>query len=474
WRRYEVPAIGSGTRRTADMPLRVRLTLAYLVVAATLLAAGGLLFTRQLHSGLIASVDTGLRTRADQLVQAVAHASDEGIEFQDDGTRLIAPRESFAQVLGPDGSVVESSEAIGGRPVLQPAELAPARQSERFLDHRVDGDRVRLLAAPARQADGSPWVVVVGASLEPSEEALARVQIGLVVGGVLIVVAGAVGSWLLAGAALRPVERMRREVADISANDPAATIDVPATGDEIAALGSTMNELLGRLQRALRQERRLVADAGHELRTPLASLQVELELASRPGRSHEELTAAVANAADEARRLARLAEGLLFLAGSDEGGVPLDRHHQAVEPVLTAAVEAAGDAATAAALSLRVEAEPGLAAPVDALRLRQAVDNLLHNAVRAAPRESEVLVRAWTEGGTVLVEVSDQGPGFPEDFLPHAFERFRRADGARARQYGGAGIGLAIVRAIAEAHGGRADARNQADGGGAVRIMLPG
>jgi signal transduction histidine kinase len=451
----------------------VRLTLAYLVVAATLLAAGGLLFTRLLHSGLVASVDAGLRTRADQLVHAVTH-SDEGIDFQDEGSRLITPQEAFAQVLKPDGSVLESSEAVGGRPVLRPAELDSARQSLHFLDHRLDGHRVRLLALPARRADGPTWVVVVGASLEPSEEALTRVQAGLVVGGLLLVVAGGLGAWLLAGAALRPVEQMRREVAEISAQDPGATIDVPATGDEIAALASTMNELLARLQGALRHERRLVADAGHELRTPLAVLQVELELAAHPGRSHEELTVALANAAEETRRLARLAEGLLFLAGSDEGGVALDRHHQPLEPVLAAAAEAARDYGAEAGASVRVvvEAEPGLAAPVDALRLRQAVDNLLHNAVRAAPGGTEVLLRAWSEGPLVYIEVSDQGPGFPEDFLPHAFERFRRADSARTRQDGGAGIGLAIVRAIAEAHGGRAEARNQAGCGAVVGFTL--
>jgi signal transduction histidine kinase len=233
-----------------------------------------------------------------------------------------------------------------------------------------------------------------------------------------------------------------------------------------------MNELLGRLQRALRHERRLVADAGHELRTPLAVLQVELELASRPGRSHEELTDALANAAEETRRLSRLAEGLLFLAGSDEGGVALDRRHQPLEPVLVAAAEAARDYAPES-VRVEVEAEPALAAPVDALRLRQAVDNLLHNALRAAPGGSEVRLRAWSDGPQVHVEVSDHGLGFPEEFLPHAFERFRRADGARTRHDGGAGIGLAIVRAIAEAHGGRAEARNQAGGGAAVGFRLP-
>jgi signal transduction histidine kinase len=262
-------------------------------------------------------------------------------------------------------------------------------------------------------------------------------------------------------------------VAEISAQDVGATIDVPATGDEIAALGATMNDLLGRLQRALRHERRLVADAGHELRSPLAVLQVELELASHPGRTHEELVSAVSNAAEETRRLARLAEGLLFLAGSDERGVPLDRRQQDLEPLLAAAVEAGREPAALAEVSLRVEVEPGLSAPVDALRLRQAIDNLIHNAVRAAPAGTEVLLRAWPDGRSVHIEVSDRGPGFPVDFLPHAFERFRRADSARARQGGGAGIGLAIVREIAQAHGGIAEARNQSGGGAAVRLTLP-
>lgn len=446
----------------------MRLTLVYVAVAVTLLVAGGLLFTRQLESGLGASVDTGLRTRADQLVQVITH-SDEGLDFQDERTRLITPRESFAQVVASDGSVVESSEAIGNQPVLGSAEFRAAQGRERFSDRRLDGERVRLLAAPARRSDGSTWVAVVGASFEPTEEALDQVRGNLLVGGVVIVLVAGVGSWLLAGAALRPVEHMRREVADISAHDPGATIDVPATRDEIAALGATMNELLGRLQAALRHERRLVADAGHELRTPLAVLQVELELASRPGRSHDELRVALANAADETRRLARLAEGLLFLASSDERGVVLDRRHQRLEPVLLAAA----DQAAGEEVSIRVEVDPALRAPFDGLRLRQAVDNLLHNALRVAPQGSEVLVRAWNDDSGVHIEVSDHGPGFPEDFLPHAFERFRRADSARGRNDGGAGLGLAIVQAIAEAHGGQAEARNQEGGGAAVRLTLP-
>jgi len=454
------------------VPLRVRLTLVYLAVATTLLAAGGLLFSRQLHAGLLASVDTGLRTRADQLVQTVSR-TDGGIDFQDERTRLITPRESFAQVYASDGSLAESSETIGSRPILGPDDLRALHGHERFLDRRFDGDPLRLLAAPVTRADGATWVVMVGTSLEPTEDALTRVRAGLVVGGVLLVLIGGAGSWLLAGAALRPVERMRREVADISAHDPGASIEVPTTRDEVAALGATMNDLLGRLQLALRHERRLVADAGHELRSPLAVLQVELELASRPGRSREDLATAIANAAEETSRLARLADGLLFLARSDEGGMTLDRRRQAVEPVILGAVAAAADQAAATGVTIRVDAPPDLAAPIDALRLRQAVDNLLHNALRACPPGSEVLVRAWADPASVHIEVSDHGPGFPEDFLPHAFERFRRADNVRGRHDGGAGLGLAIVRAIAEAHGGTASARNEAQGGAAVEVTLP-
>jgi signal transduction histidine kinase len=180
----------------------------------------------------------------------------------------------------------------------------------------------------------------------------------------------------------------------------------------------------------------------------------------------------VANAAEESRRLARLAEGLLLLASSDEGGMTLDRHPQAIRPVLRAAV-AAADPAAASGVSLHLDAPPGLVAPIDALRLRQAVENLLHNAVRVAPPGTEVLVRAWADPAGVHIEVSDHGPGFPEDFLPHAFERFRRADAARARHDGGAGLGLAIVAAIAEAYGGTVEARNQTGSGAAVRLTLP-
>jgi signal transduction histidine kinase len=233
-----------------------------------------------------------------------------------------------------------------------------------------------------------------------------------------------------------------------------------------------MNGLLGRLQAALGRERRLVADAAHELRTPLAILRTELELAGRPERTREELVQAVANAAQETDRLARLAEDLLFLARTDEGVPVLRLEPVPLREVLHEAV--AAHAAQAAAASVTV----GVAVPddmvvLDEARIRQAVENLVDNAVRAAPAGSAIDVGVQVEDGVAVISVSDSGPGFHPDFIAHAFERFRRDDAARARDGGGSGLGLAIVDAIARAHRGRAEARNRPGGGATVDLAIP-
>jgi signal transduction histidine kinase len=203
-------------------------------------------------------------------------------------------------------------------------------------------------------------------------------------------------------------------------------------------------------------------------------LRTELELASHPARSRDELAEAVGHAAREADRAARLADDLLFLARADQGGPTVYPVRQPLRPVLAGAVAAAAGRAAAREVQLELEVDQGLDAPVDADRLRQAADNLLDNALRVAPQGSAVCVRAERREATVAVVVSDAGPGFAADFLPHAFERFRRADPARARDRGGAGLGLAIVEAIAHGHHGRAEAANRPDGGAEVRLILPG
>jgi hypothetical protein len=234
-----------------------------------------------------------------------------------------------------------------------------------------------------------------------------------------------------------------------------------------------MNDLLLRLRRALARQRAFVADASHELRTPFAVLHGELELAGRPGRSKEELSAAVASAAEEASRLTRITDDLLLLAKGDENKLSLHLERTDITSLLARSADRAHARAEAAEVTFRIEAAAGLTAVVDAGRIRQAVDNLVDNALRFAPPSTQVAIRAEIAGGSLVIEVSDSGPGFPADFLPHAFGRFRRPDQGRARSAGGAGLGLAIVQAIAVAHGGSAVAANRAEGGAVVRLEIP-
>jgi len=185
------------------------------------------------------------------------------------------------------------------------------------------------------------------------------------------------------------------------------------------------------------------------------------------------LVSAVAAAADETERLTRLAEDLLLLASNEDGGPVLRREITSLAAVLAESVNTATPRAEARNVRLELDAPPEVVALVDAARLRQALDNLVENALRFAPRGTAVQLVVRRMNDRAVIEVSDSGPGFPSSFLPHAFERFRRADQSRARQEGGTGLGLAIVSSIADAHGGRAGARNRPGGGATVWLDLP-
>ena len=451
------------------MPIRLRVALVFALALAVAFALGGWLFVSRLSTAMLKSTDAALAAR---LSQVGLYTEDDGNPRSPAVTRgKPAPGEYIVQVVDASGRVTQASPDAGSTPLLPSALLRAARHGQLTLTRTVDEEPERLMAKPLAEGHGS--VAIAGISLGPSNTTLGQVAAALAVGGAVFVIVGGFGAYWLARAALAPVERLRREVAGLSARDTVSTVQVPGTHDEIAALARTMNDLLVRLHGALARQRAFVADASHELRTPFAVLRGELELAGRPGRSREELSVAVASAAEEAVRLTRITDDLLLLARGDEATLSVSLARTDVALLLARSAERASTRAAAAGVTCRVDAPAGLMAMVDGGRIRQAADNLIDNALRFAPRGTEVVISALMTGPELIIEVRDRGPGFPASFLPHAFERFARPDLGRGRNAGGAGLGLAIVQAIAHAHGGRAVAGNRDGGGAVVRLEIP-
>ncbi len=459
------------------MSLRARLTLGFAAGMVVVLAGLAFFVDWRVEHDLTAGIDMELRSRGQVIVGAVrANAPDlVGVEGS-----LIDPDEAFAQVLVPPDRILDSSSAVAGAPMLSAAALRRV-DGPTFVSTRVTGveDPVRLLAVPVGVGQ-EPVVVVVGATLSDRNEALSRLELALAVGGVAALGLVSWAGWLLAGAALRPVEAMRREAAAISASEPDRRLPVTTgSSDELARLATTLNDMLDRLQESMVRERRFLDRASHELRTPLTVLRMELDLALARARSPEELRTALENASVETDRLVRLSEDLLVLGRAGDGRLPLDKRETDVGELLRRTRAAHAARATAEGVALRVQAVDGLHARVDPDRLRQAVDDLLDNAFRHGGREVAVWASANGEG--LVLSVEDDGPGFPEAVLssgngaPGSTAAGSSADGSGVAGSGAGasgGLGLVVVRAIADGHGGTLVLENSGRGARAV-LSLP-
>jgi signal transduction histidine kinase len=440
------------------IPIRLRLTFAFAIAMALLLAGVGALVYVRVGSALLRSVDQTLRLQAAEAGPPTREPP--GLVDRDG-----AAGTTVAQVLDARGRVVRSSPRVP--PLIAPAEAARVAQGGtllRSLELRRPEGSWRVLAVPAASGSG---VVVVARSLESREETLGHLLGGLVLAGLIGLVLASLAGYALAAAALRPVEAMRRRAAAVTAREP-ARLPVPRARDEISRLATTLNDMLERLHAAFEHERRFLADASHELRTPLALLRTELELALRRPRSAEELEQALRSAAEETERLSRLAEDLLLIARADQSALPVRRERVPAEGVLAAAAGRFEARAHARGRDVTVE-ETDLVLDADPLRVEQALANLVENALTHGAHT--VMLSAVERGDRVELHVVDEGPGFPPDFLARAFDRFSRADDARSE--GGAGLGLAIVELIAEAHGCNAGAANLADGRTDVWLSVP-
>jgi signal transduction histidine kinase len=452
------------------LPIRIRVTLAFAGAMAVLLAGLGMFIYLRYGSQLDEAIDQGLRSRAAE-ARAAALAGDGSRLGSTNGGGLVERDESFAQLISASGRVLDASPQVGTERVLDDDRLAAAGTGPIVFDAPpppgVEGE-VRILATAVSGEPGSD-VIAIGASLDDRDEALTNLATLLLVGGPVALLLASLAGYLSIGAALRPVEEMRSRAASLSGSDLGERLPVPAAEDEIHRLGETLNRMLDRVEVAVERERAFVDDASHELRTPLALLKTELEVAERYSDDPGDLRAAIASARAEVDRLIALAEALLVVARADEGELPLDRHTLTVATLLSGVAERFESRLRADERPLRVEAVGDLKVLADRLRAEQALTNLVENAIRhgAGP----IVIRAAPAGNLVELHVEDAGPGFAAGFLPRAFERFSRADPGRTGA--GQGFGLAIVDAIAAAHGGRAGAVNRPGGGADVWIALP-
>jgi heavy metal sensor kinase len=447
----------------SSLPIRVRLTLPFAVAMALVLAATGAFVYVRVGSALLSSVDQTLRAQAGEAVPRLQH-----------GKTLIdtdAPTgAAVAELLTSSGRVVVASPA-GLPPLLDAAARSRVLAGNAVKASRDDvrglaGDW-RLLSVPVT-VHGAPDVLVLARSLASRRETLRHLRFEFLVAAPAALLLAIIAGYLLAGAALRPVEAMRRRAAAITASTPGSRLPVPAARDEVSRLAETLNDMLARLEAAFEHERRFVADASHELRTPLALLRAELEIALRRPRSPAELEQALRSAAEETERLSRLAEDLLLIARSDQGLLPVRRERLSAEELL--AVVADRFAGRAERLGRSVAVEPGDDALLEAdpVRLEQAIGNLVDNALLHGAGAVRLSVVRRPE--RVELHVTDEGAGFAPDFAARAFDRFSRADDARSP--GGTGLGLAIVELIASAHGGTAGVANREDGGADVWIAF--
>ena len=270
-----------------------------------------------------------------------------------------------------------------------------------------------MLARPVA-TDGRTLVVVAGASLEDREDALSDLRTSLLIGGPVAVVLASGIAYVLASAGFAPMEAMRRRAKRISLTRSGERLRLPAAHDEVRLLGETLNEMLARLEASIEQERRFVADAGHELRTPLAVVEAELETAIRNEQDNPKVRVSLLAALEETDHLAQLADDLLLIARAADGHLPVRREVVDIRQLLGQIAQRFTDRAEQQGRAIRVDAASDLRVALDPVRARQALGNLHDNALRHG--SGDILLSACEDGDTVQFDVRDEGPGFPPEF----------------------------------------------------------
>jgi signal transduction histidine kinase len=463
--------------------VRARATLAATLVVAVALVAAGTAVLVSLRSNLLGEAGTQAERSAREVATELAvgtpyadlslDVDDRPVQVVDEDDALVAASEDLERISGtgvdavkprpaasPDGRDEDADDDDDSGESLDPGEIGE-RITVSDGSATIDGDTedYRFAAVPVKTDDRGTLTVYAGAPLSAEHGAVNTALTVMLIGFPLLLAVVAWVTWLVTRRALRPVEGIRREMAAITASeDLARRVPVPDTHDEVARLASTTNETLAALESSVERQRGFVADASHELRSPIASLRTQLEVAA----AHPELLDLEGAVADTVR-LQRLAADLLLLARLDAGERPADARVD-LAALAREAAEGRDGVSVRGEGVVRVAGSRG--------QLGRVLANLLDNAQRHARSAVEVSVRR--DGDAVVVAVADDGDGVPAADRERIFERFVRLDAARSRDDGGAGLGLAIARDVAVRHGGTLTVHDAPAGGALFELRLPG
>jgi heavy metal sensor kinase len=455
--------------------VRSRLTLWYVLVLASLLALYAGVASLFLFLSLREDFDQNLLQDLETVEGMLAKEPNGGVSLHASHPDAAEPRIGhFIEVWSPDGSLLYRSavlqdQTLGGPPAPEEGLHDPIPSAARL----PNGTRVRL-ASSVYHVEDRRVVVRVAYTEERLWLELREFGEVLAFGFPIAVLLAGFGGYALARKALAPIDSMATQAKSISAEKLGDRLSIENPEDELGKLGSVFNDMLGRLQAAFDQLRRFTSDASHELRTPLTAIRSVGEVALQDHRSPVEYRDVIGSMLEEVDRLTRLAESLLALSRADAGHVQLQREDISLVRVAKEASSLVEVLAEERRQRIDIEGDANLLVSVDRLILRQAIVNLLDNAIKYSPSGSRILARVQSEGDKqVFLDVVDQGPGIPTEHQPYVFDRFYRVDQARTREWGGAGLGLSITRWAVEAHGGDITLESNEGHGSTFRVSLP-
>jgi heavy metal sensor kinase len=400
---------------------------------------------------------------------------EEGAVRNEEESRQLREAAHSVRLLSSDGRVVWKGSEVVSRPPMEPAALEHVRRGETVYDtvRAMDGSSIRRVSFPIVSHGDLRYILQAEASLLFSQKALTGLTLLLMVVSVGILAMAWISSGWLARKVLGPVGVLSATAATISEPDARHRFVLDAPYEEFQQLTHAFNAMMDRLQKSRESQGYFVDYAAHEMQTPLTVLQANLEVTLNKARTIEEYRDALINNLEQVERLVTLTRELLTLTRLAGDRTPVRRAPLELQSLLQELIDELRVLAEDRQLSLSLQTEPTPLVLGDAQWLKQAVINLLDNAIRYTPPGGEVTVRLRATDGGVAISVEDTGPGIESQHLLHLFERFYRADFARARDCGGTGLGLPIVKGIADAHGGTITLETEVGKGSVFTLILP-